>query len=457
MTPSAASVSALWLFLDYIVPILLARLDKEKVIRHFDYDSHAYDETTWQLVDAWVVAHRLAPISRSVAKSVQEWSAGARALLLPENENDALRTIARDCPGLRSLFIGTDRYRREKGSIDDMALLPIASSCRDLQKLDLGSTAVKGFVMWALAAGCPKLTVLRVSENMDTSDLEPLAGRLLHLDLLPLYCLSRSDLASLAKWYINLQSLCAAVLNTVDARSVTFRTLRKLYLEIGETERGKRGCGLHAIPHCPSLRGLRFLSESLSPVEQITKMQSRRLVSANLQLELVSLVFQCGTICKGAIEALSALDRLTKLNLGTGGADFAADTDLDAELAVVFSKCPLITSLDFNIHYEISNATIYAIGQHCHRLERLKLDTCLEISSASIASLAHGACRDTLAYMNVFNCPVSRRAVKALNLAKWDCYTNYDYDNVSEDDDAGAEEANDEQDEGEAEEDGAGG
>lgn len=424
-------------FVDIVSNLLDADLREEWTVYDGDLIRCGY-----LVPNAWSLSCRLDGLCREARRDVQHWRLSVRVatpLDVPMTVRDvwtsehsdkvlatagedaaaALRVVARDCAELRELRRAGDPWR---GSIDDAALLPIASSCGKLEVLDVEGCALRGHALWAFAAGCPRLRELSIGE-LGVNCLAPLAGRLLRLRLVDV-TLSGADLRWLSSACPRLEQLqlrdkgpsgWGNKPNTLmDARAATFGALRGLALTAARAGRlafEEPRSVLHRVPRCPQATSLAIVGvpgeESAAPRpdvddEQVAQLAARCPLLATMRLER----FDC---FRGSIEKLVGFSRLSDLSLAfinhrhrpeDRPLPFRYDLD-DGLIAVCRAQRLERLVLSFvNIGYR----GICAVAASCPRLHTLELTKLERVTKAAMDALRAGVC--TLTHFTVRACYV---------------------------------------------------
>ena len=327
----------------------------------------------------------------------------------------ALKVIARDSPCLTSLSINRYPYAKV---VDDVALFPIAAACRSLTKLNVAGCALKGPVLWALAAGCPQLTSLTLSSWIynsrgDTNllDLQPLGSRLLQLNLFSVN-MNHSTIQCLADWCTSLRGLYLGCGELCDARHANFGQLRNLNIESCQMD------GLESVPTCPRLISLKlgdFDGHSHNFYGPYPRMHRESVISLAERCPLLEqLVVEHWDAYKGSLVELSKFDHLYQLTLTqfnearlTSGVGPVAIPELlryslDDDLVKAVQQGQL-THIELSM-VNVSDAAIKGIARFCSCLHTLCLRHCFGVTDSAIDALATSACIATLEDLEIDQC-----------------------------------------------------
>ena len=412
------------------------------VLNHEEYGN--FDERSSR---AWRVSFVLAQVSHEVWLGVQHWRHELRALALDDPElfhgaldlarkwsripnsvtraplypvkapevAAALKVIARDSPCLTSLSINRYPYAKV---VDDVALFPIAAACRSLTKLNVAGCALKGPVLWALAAGCPQLTSLTLSSWIynsrgDTNllDLQPLGSRLLQLNLFSVN-MNHSTIQCLAHWCTSLRGLYLGCGELCDARHANFGQLRNLNIESCQMD------GLESVPTCPRLISLKlgdFDGHSHNFYGPYPRMHRESVISLAERCPLLEqLVVEHWDAYKGSLVELSKFDHLYQLTLERFNEERLTSSvgpvaipellrySLDDDLIKAVQQGQL-THIELSM-VNVSDAAIKGIARSCSCLHTLCIRHCMDVTDSAIDALATSACIATLEHLEIDEC-----------------------------------------------------
>eukprot|EP00899_Mesostigma_viride_P027011 jgi/Mesvir1/7495/Mv19256-RA.1 len=296
--------------------------------------SRADHEAPWQDRDRWALSWPSAKFDRI-----------GKGLL-------SLNDIARRLQGLRCLNLA--------GCMDvtGAALVDVARSCRDLERLDVSGCHVADASIELVVEYCPRLRRLAVSDCTEVTDASLVAVgqhcRLLEVLLADFTSVTDAGVTAVARRCPRLRALAVALRIPQNyrippaARNVTDEGISQL------------------AEHCPHLEHL-----GIGYRNYVTDASVKRIVEN----------------CPG----------ITRLDAPQGRLCDAGNIT-DVSLFALAERCPGLTRLDVSGAC-VTDAAIIAIAGHCERLEHLDVSFCRSITNASVKAIAEHCPR--LRYISV--------------------------------------------------------